>query len=107
MSMEYKIPIVIDYHHHNLNPGTLDIKILINKVLLVWKERDIKPKFHISECREEIGSLIKRRAHSDMITGSLEILKNHPKDVDLMIEAKLKEQSISYLRQNQFSLFSS
>jgi UV DNA damage repair endonuclease len=48
------IPIV-DYHHHNINPGTIDFQErmleITQLVLSVWKSRNITPLFHLSEYR--------------------------------------------------------
>lgn len=98
VSNETGIPIVIDYHHHSLHKGDVDLYYLIDQVLSVWKKRGIKPKFHLSESRDPLGNFTQKRAHSDLILDSLEILSKHPEGVDLMIEAKLKEQAIFYIR---------
>jgi UV damage endonuclease UvdE len=96
---ELSIPIVIDYHHHNINPGTENLMILTKKVLEIWKKRGITPLFHLSESRDnvkETDSLTARRAHSDYIkklpNALLETLKETR--IHLDIEAKQKEQSV-------------
>ena len=94
-------PVVVDFHHHNLNQGNVDTdeKLLeiIQKVKKTWDEKQIKIKFHISESREGItekDTLAKRRAHSDYITFIPEILNMIDFEFDLMIEAKMKEQAL-------------
>jgi len=96
---ELQIPIVIDYHHHNINPGNEDLSKLTKNVLNIWKTRGITPLFHLSESRDgvkETDSLTARRAHSDYIKklpdALLEVLKETK--VHLDIEAKQKEQSV-------------
>lgn len=96
---ELLIPIVIDYHHHNINPGSENLKTLTSKVLEIWKKRCITPLFHLSESRDgvkETDSLTARRAHSDYIKklpdALLETLKETK--IHLDIEAKQKEQSV-------------
>ncbi len=96
------IPLVIDYHHDSLLPSEHPVNHYIPRVLEIWKKRGIKPKFHISEPRVPGGTFTEKRAHSDLIEGSMDILKAHPEGVDLMIEAKLKEQAVHYLRGHQF-----
>lgn len=108
VSRKIGVPIVIDYHHHNINPGTIksDNQLLeITKLVLdIWKSRDITPLFHLSESRPGIkitDSITARRAHSDYVETLppvlLETLKNHR--INLDIEAKMKEQAVLRLQQ--------
>ena len=65
----------------------------IPKILETWKNRNIKPKFHVSEQGEgKIGH------HSDYIEVIPEYLLEIPEkyfiEIDIMIEAKMKEQAI-------------
>ncbi len=91
------IPLVIDYHHFNIN-NDIELEFLIPFVLKTWKRRGIKPKFHYSESEPGCGdSLTERRKHSKVVQS---LPKNHPEGVDLMIEAKDKEVSIFLLRNN-------
>lgn len=99
ISQELLIPIVIDYHHHNINPGNENLQILTSKVLEIWKKKGITPLFHLSESRDGVkitDSLTARRAHSDYIKklpdALLETLKETK--IHLDIEAKQKEQSV-------------
>lgn len=99
ISEELLIPVVIDYHHHNINPGSGNLGELTRRVLSVWKKRGITPLFHLSESRDgikETDSLTARRAHSDYIKrlpdALLEVLKDTR--IHLDIEAKQKEQSV-------------
>lgn len=93
------IPIVIDYHHHNLNPGTCNLNDITQKVLEVWNKKSIKPLFHVSESRIDIkpdDSIMKRRAHGDYVyTLPNELIKlSEDVCIDVDIEAKMKEQSV-------------
>lgn len=47
VSNEFDIPIVVDTHHHNINPGTNQKTLteLIRQVLSVWNRRGIIPLF--------------------------------------------------------------
>jgi UV DNA damage endonuclease len=88
------IPLVLDYHHFNLNNG-LPLEFLMKFILKTWERRGIRPKFHLSESEECCGStLTSRRKHSGIVHKLPELL---PDCIDLMIEAKLKEQSIPNL----------
>jgi hypothetical protein len=65
---------------------------------LSWKKRNLKPKFHVSEQgKGRVGH------HSDFIkeipTYLLDIPKRYKVDIDIMIEAKMKEQAIHRLYQ--------
>ncbi len=69
----------------------------MDDILTTWSDRGIRPKFHISEQRQDaqIG------AHSDFIENIPDYLLDlkNVKDLDLMIEAKMKEQAIFRLRE--------
>jgi UV DNA damage endonuclease len=103
VSLKLSIPIVIDYHHHNINPGTIkddnELIEITNEVLQVWKTRDITPLFHLSESRCGIkitDSITARRAHSDYVenlpNALLETLRYTK--INLDIEAKMKERAV-------------
>jgi UV DNA damage endonuclease len=98
------IPLVIDYHHHNINRGDQKMTLmeLSKKVVDIWRKREIIPLFHISESRPEVketDNIILRRAHSNYVeefpNELLEILKLT--NIDLDVEAKMKEQAVLYL----------
>ena len=85
-----KIPLVFDYHHHSLNPGTQPVDDLLQRVKASWKERGITQKMHYSESNSDAVTKAQRRKHSKLV-------KSMPmcgSDVDLMIEAKGKEQAV-------------
>ena len=93
------IPIVHDTHHYtcfnHYNPTYKQkpASELMIPVLDTWRRRDIKPKFHISEQGSgRVGH------HSDFIEVIpeylLEIPEKHNINIDVMIEAKKKEQAI-------------
>lgn len=103
-SEETKIPIVLDYHHHNINSGTKTVTLLelSQRVIQTWKSRNLTPLFHISESKPGItenDSITARRAHADFVTffpdELLQICKTE--HIYLDIEAKLKEQSVFLL----------
>jgi UV damage endonuclease UvdE len=103
ISQKIGVPIVIDYHHHNINPGTIksDNQLLeiTNEVLQVWKTRGITPLFHLSESRPGItlsDSITARRAHSDYVENlPLVLIRTlEQSKINLDIEAKMKEQAV-------------
>jgi len=101
ISKRVNIPVVLDTHHFecfkhyhpeeakNIKPAEEYIK----EILYSWKRRGLKPKFHVSEqgCGQ-VGH------HSDFIEEIpqylLEIPEKYGVNIDIMIEAKLKEQAI-------------
>ena len=99
VSEKVNIPVVFDTHHfecykllhkeEKFNPPDE----YMHAVLETWWKRDIKPKFHVSEQGSgKIGH------HSDFIEEIpnylLEIPEKFGCNIDIMIEAKLKEQAI-------------
>ncbi|TYJ57345.1 UV damage endonuclease UvdE [Cryptococcus floricola] len=88
---ELSIPIIFDYHHDSIHPSLSPPSVLIPKIAELWKKRGIKMKQHLSEQRPGAVSVMERRAHSDRCQNLPEEL---PEDVDLMIEAKDKEQAV-------------
>ena len=102
-----QIPIVIDYHHHNINQGTIksedELINITNRVLDIWEIRNITPLFHLSESRRGVkisDSITSRRAHSDYVENLpfalIKILERTK--INLDIEAKMKEQAVLRLQ---------
>ena len=101
ISRRVNIPVVLDTHHyecfkHYHPEEAAEVKPAveyIEEILNSWKRRGIKPKFHVSEQGSgQVGH------HSDFIETIpdylMEIPEKYGVDVDIMIEAKLKEQAI-------------
>ncbi|PPR02968.1 hypothetical protein CVT26_004912 [Gymnopilus dilepis] len=88
------IPLVFDYHHHNIYPSSISIVEIIQRANTIWARRGIKPKQHLSEPRPGAVTVMERRAHADRCESLPEEL---PVDMDLMIEAKDKEQAVLHL----------
>lgn len=114
VSKELGIPIVIDYHHHNINPGTIkttaELICITNKVLNVWNNRNITPLFHLSESRRGVtinDSITTRRAHSDYVELLPDALLHtiQTNKINLDIEAKMKEKAVIrlFLKYNIYS----
>ena len=94
---ELNIPMVLDFHHHNIifdadkiREGTKDIMDLYPRILATWKRKNINPKMHYSEPTPAAITGRQRRKHSPRVA----TLPPCPPDMDLMIEAKDKEQAV-------------
>ncbi|KAI0883121.1 UV-endonuclease UvdE [Annulohypoxylon maeteangense] len=100
---ELNIPLVLDYHHHNIlfdkdkiREGTKDIVELYPRIKATWDRKGITQKMHYSEpCSEAITPRQRRKHRPRVMT-----LPPCPNDMDLMIEAKDKEQSVFDLMRN-------
>ncbi|CAG8959668.1 hypothetical protein HYFRA_00001572 [Hymenoscyphus fraxineus] len=94
---ELNIPLCLDFHHHNiifdatqLREGTLDIMSLYPRIKATWDRKEIRQKVHYSEpCPEAITGRQRRKHNPRPIT-----LPPCPDDMDVMIEAKDKEQAV-------------
>jgi UV DNA damage endonuclease len=99
ISDKVNIPVVFDTHHFEcyklLHPNEIfkTPYYYIPLILYTWNRRNIKPKFHVSE--QGSGRC---GHHSDYIEEIpkylLEIPERYKQNIDIMIEAKMKEQSI-------------
>ncbi|KAJ6440078.1 UV-damage endonuclease [Purpureocillium lavendulum] len=93
---ELNIPLVLDYHHHNIvfdpcmREGTLDIMQLYDRIRATWTRKHITQKMHYSESTAAAVTPRERRKHSARV----KTLPPCPPDMDLMIEAKDKEQAV-------------
>ncbi|KAL3452221.1 UV-endonuclease UvdE-domain-containing protein [Aspergillus insuetus] len=94
---ELNIPLVLDYHHHNiifdstqLREGTLDIMNLYDRIKATWTRKNITQKMHYSEPVAAAITNRQRRKHSDRVR----VLPPCDPTMDLMIEAKDKEQAV-------------
>ncbi|KAK4463009.1 UV-endonuclease UvdE-domain-containing protein [Cladorrhinum samala] len=96
---ELSIPLVLDWHHHNIifdsnqvREGTLDISqdAIMVRIANTWKRKGIKQKMHYSEpCPGAVTPRDRRKHRPRVMT-----LPPCPPDMDLMIEAKDKEQAV-------------
>ncbi|KAI1435966.1 UV-endonuclease UvdE [Xylaria sp. CBS 124048] len=94
---ELNIPLVLDYHHHNImfdenmvREGTKDIIDLYPRIKATWDRKGITQKMHYSEPCPEAVTPRQRRKHRPRVT----TLPPCPDAMDLMIEAKDKEQAV-------------
>ncbi|KAG0153705.1 hypothetical protein PDIDSM_2360 [Penicillium digitatum] len=100
---ELNIPLVLDYHHHNIifdanevREGTEDIIPLYGRISATWSRKNITQKMHYSEQTSPAITRRQRRKHSARVT----TLPPCPPTMDLMIEAKDKEQAVFELMRN-------
>ncbi|KAF2017125.1 UV-endonuclease UvdE, partial [Aaosphaeria arxii CBS 175.79] len=97
LCQELNIPFVLDFHHHNIvfdsskiREGTKDVMDYFPAIIETWKRKNITPKMHYSEpCPDAITGR-SRRKHSPRV----KTLPPCPDTMDLMIEAKDKEQAV-------------
>ena len=94
---ELDIPMVLDYHHHNivfesseLREGTADIMDLYPRIKATWQRKNITQKMHYSEPTPQAITGRQRRKHNPRVM----TLPPCADDMDLMIEAKDKEQAV-------------
>lgn len=97
LCQELNIPFVLDYHHHNIifdetqiREGTKDVMDLYPAILETWNKKGITPKMHYSEPCPSAITRTARRKHSPRVM----TLPPCPDTMDLMIEAKDKEQAV-------------
>jgi UV DNA damage endonuclease len=94
---ELSIPIVLDFHHHNIifdkdqiREGSHDIIALYPEIKALWDVKQIRQKMHYSEPTPPAVTPTQRRKHNPRVWS----LPPCPNDMDLMIEAKDKEQAV-------------
>jgi UV DNA damage endonuclease len=93
---EYKVPLVVDFFHHTLRPGSADIATLLPRVLRIWRLRGMPPKCHLSG--QAPGK--RRGAHADCVAEIPLWIRQwcEAESVDLCLEVKNKEQCLLALR---------
>ncbi|KAI9828091.1 MAG: UV-damage endonuclease [Thelocarpon impressellum] len=93
---ELNIPLVLDFHHNNIihsekiREGTKDIVALYDDIRATWTRKRITQKMHYSEPTAAALTGRQRRKHSPRVA----TLPPCRPDMDLMIEAKDKEQAV-------------
>lgn len=90
-----QIPFVLDYHHHICNPCDERIENLLERIYVTWKNEKENPKMHFSSPKTKT----EKRSHHTYINLDdfvlfLRILKEKEQDVDVMIEAKGKDEAL-------------
>lgn len=85
-------PMVLDYHHFNVNKNNEKIEDYIEKIFNTW---DGIPKIHFSSPKDKKN----KRSHHDYINSDdfikfIEKIKFIDRDLDVMIEAKQKDDAL-------------
>jgi UV DNA damage endonuclease len=96
-----RVPLVVDFHHDDIHGSSEPVEFYFDRVFVVWKSRGIKPKVHVSNsCPGVLSSdnKTKRRKHSDLIGFLHPALLTIDFSIDVMLEAKLKEQAVFSVR---------
>lgn len=95
-----KRPVVFDTHHHacycDLVEPQPDPSTFLPEIIKTWTDLGIVPKFHISEQAPDKRVGAHSRYVEEIPQYLLDILESG-QDLDLMIEAKAKEQAVLYL----------
>ncbi len=89
------IPFVLDYHHYLCNNDGEDITKYYNKIFSTWI--NINPKVHFSSPKSKLKK--EYRSHHDYINAIefikfLETIKHLNYDIDIMLEAKAKDEAL-------------
>lgn len=92
------VPMVLDYHHFICNNEKEDINDYLKEIIDTWD--GMLPKMHFSSPKSKLKKEF--RSHSDYINKEcfikfINILKKQDKDVDIMLEAKAKDDAVSRL----------
>lgn len=92
------LPMVLDYHHFICNNDGEKLEEYLPKILNTWK--NINPKIHFSSPKSRLKKEF--RSHHDYINSDdfikfIELLKPYNKDIDIMLEAKAKDDALSRL----------
>lgn len=90
-----KIPIVFDYHHYTCNKGKLNLSEFIKLIFESWQGSI--PKMHFSSPKSKLNK--EKRFHNDYINSDafiefIEMIKIYNQDIDIMIEAKKKDEAL-------------
>ncbi|KAI0305110.1 UV-endonuclease UvdE-domain-containing protein [Multifurca ochricompacta] len=105
---ELDLPLVFDYHHDWIYPSSEPCITLIPRINAIWHRKGIKPKQHLSSPRQSAVTVMEKRAHArrcNTLPAELEAegagwwwrTPGEREWVDLMIEAKDKEQAVFQL----------
>ena len=83
------VPVILDYHHHLCNKSDFSFEDIFNSF------NNGRVKMHFSSPKNKKDF----RSHNDYINGDdfidfIKILKKYDRDVDIMIEAKCKDDSL-------------
>lgn len=88
------IPMVLDIHHHRCNPGNEELRDLAPRVFRTWEGTGLVPKIHVSSPKSDADI----KSHADYIALEdlvpfLDMVRELNTDIDIMVEAKQKDES--------------
>jgi UV DNA damage endonuclease len=88
------LPVVIDFLHARVNPGSVGVEEAVRAAAATWPSR-LPPEVHLSSS----ASAARPRDHADYIApedarATLEALADAGRDVDVMVEAKAKDEAV-------------
>lgn len=90
------IPFMFDYHHYQANKTEDEtLENILPRFLALWKDQPFPPKAHLSSPKSKEAF----RSHADFVDATfvhpfLHAMKQCGQDVDVMIEAKKKDQAM-------------
>lgn len=89
------VPMVLDYHHYVCNNEGEKIEDYLEDIMNTWVDNN--PKFHFSSPKSKLKKEF--RNHHDYINSDdfikfINILKQYNKDIDIMLEAKAKDEAL-------------
>ena len=92
---EIEVPFVFDYHHYKCNNNGENYLDYIDEIFKTWK--NLTPKIHFSSPKNNTKK--EYRSHSDYIDYNefikfLEQVKKYNKNIDIMLEAKAKDEAV-------------
>lgn len=95
LNEKLNVPVVLDYHHHFCNNDGINLYDYIEDIFNTWK--NINPKVHFSSPKNLTKKEI--RSHNDYIDSNkfiefVEDIKHLDYDIDIMIEAKKKDEAL-------------
>ncbi len=95
LSKKLNIPMVLDYHHHICNKSDKDIDFYLKDIFASWNGKT--PKVHFSSPKNKTKKDF--RSHHDYINSDdfidfLNIIKKYNVDLDIMLEAKAKDDAL-------------
>jgi UV DNA damage endonuclease len=96
-----KAPMVLDLHHHRCNHHGESLEDIFPLIVTTWKDEFFPPKIHVSSPKNEEDI----RSHADYvdlddIVPFLHLAKQYTDRLDVMIEAKQKDDALFQLMSN-------
>ena len=89
------VPMVLDYHHYFCNKGDININDYYEEIFSTWK--NLRPKVHFSSPKNKTKKEIRHHhdyINSDDFISFIESIKQINNDIDIMIEAKDKDEAV-------------